>query len=240
MKLTSVLTHPFRIIVDFLAPKYCLICEEMLNNDNQVDATNYLCKSCFFSLDYAPKSEQILDRLFENFEPDDIALTKIFSLFKLHQQDFAKVIYNLKYHKLYKVGYEFGLLLGEKVIKETDTNYDYVAAVPVHIAKKRERGYNQSDYIASGVANRLAIPNYSKFLVRSKYTTSQTKLNSQERKKNILGAYKLRTHSSEFLHNKSILIVDDVFTTGSTVNHLANELLNAGAKRVDCATLGLA
>ncbi len=231
---------PINNLIDFLSPRYCLICDDLISKDNQIGELNYLCNSCYYSLDSAPESESIIDRMFDHFDADDVSITNIYSLFKLHEKDFAKVIYNLKYHKLWKIGYEFGLLLGEKISKVSESKYDCVVAVPIHIAKKRERGYNQSDFIAKGVSKVLNIPDYSRYVERQIYTTSQTKLNSDERKKNIAGAYKIPIKSSNNFHNKHVLIVDDVFTTGSTINHLGNELLNNGAKQVDCATLGAA
>jgi len=238
--LLRIIGEPFYYLIDFFAPKYCLVCDDLINNENQIQNLTFICKSCFYSLNSAPNSEVILDRLFENYHPDDISITNVFSLYKLHEQNFLQIIHHLKYHKLWKIGYEFGLLLGEKIAKNSDTRYDGVVAVPIHIAKKRERGYNQSDFIAKGVSEKLNIPNYSKFVRRQKYTLSQTLLSAQERKINIQGAYKIPTNSSKAFQNKVILIVDDVFTTGSTINHLGNELLNCGAKQIDCATLGVA
>lgn len=231
---------PINRIIDFLSPRFCLICESLISNENEVENLNFLCQSCFYSLDSAPKSDLIIDRMFENFDADDVAITNAYSLFKLHEKNFAKVIYDFKYYNLWKIGYEFGLLLGEKIKRESETLYDAVIAVPIHLAKKRERGYNQSDYIAKGISSKLKIDDYSKYIKRKRYTTSQTKLSSEERKKNIEGAYKINSKSSKIFQNKTILIVDDVFTTGSTINHLGNELLNNGAKQVDCATLGIA
>lgn len=231
---------PINLIVDFLSPRYCLICDSLISNENDIDNLNYLCRTCFYSLDSAPQSEIILDRMFEHFDADDVAITNAYSLYKLHDKNFAKVIYNLKYYKLWKIGYVFGLLLGDKIARENLTKYDAVVAVPIHTAKERERGYNQSDYIAKGICTKLNVENYSKYIRRQRYTTSQTKLSSDERKKNIEGAYKIASKSSNIFQGKTILIVDDVFTTGSTINHLGNELLNNGARQVDCATLGLA
>jgi len=231
---------PFNYFIDFLAPKYCLVCEDLLNTENQIEKLTFICKSCFYLLDAAPQSDEILNRMFEHFHPDDISITNAYALYKIHEKNFIEIIHNLKYYKLWKIGYEFGLLLGEKIVKNSDVQYDAVVAVPIHIAKIRERGYNQSDYIAKGVCEILNVANFSKFVVRQRYTTSQTLLNSQERKRNIEGAYKIDKKASYIFENKRILIVDDVFTTGSTINHLGNVLLNHGAKQVDCATLGVA
>lgn len=231
---------PFNHLLDFLAPKYCLICEEIISNENQIKNLRFICVSCFYSLDAAPHSEEILDRMFENFDPDDVSITNVYSLFKLHEKNFIQVIYHLKYYKLWKIGYELGWLLGEKIAENSDTHYDAVVAVPIHIVKQRERGYNQSDLIAKGVCEKLNLPNYSKFVQRQRYTTSQTLLSSQERKKNIEGAFRISQKAPNIFTNKVIMIVDDVFTTGATINYLGIELLNNGAKQVDCATLGVA
>ena len=225
--------------VSFLAPKHCLVCNSIIDKENQIDDLNYLCDKCYYNQQVADSSEAIINRMFSSFEADSVAITYAYSLFSVHKTDFLDVIHHLKYGKLYKVGVEFGELLGKKVQSELDTNYDAIIPVPIHITKKRERGYNQSTFIAKGVSKVLTCPVNEDLIIRAKYTESQTRMNAKQRVTNVQGIYQLPQEKSFYL-NKTFLIVDDVFTTGSTINSMAIELLNKGAKRIDCATLGLA
>jgi ComF family protein len=101
--------------------------------------------------------------------------------------------------------------------------------------KERERGYNQSDYIAMGLSNILNIDWRNDIVKRELYTISQTLLESRQRKTNVENVFKIKKENQ--VANKTILLIDDVLTTGSTLNNCANTLLQAKAKRVDIATL---
>ena len=145
----------------------------------------------------------------------------------------------MKYKGITKIGTEFGELLGKRIAKEGFADYDYVIPVPIHQSKKRERGYNQSEFIAKSVAKILNCNYNSQLLKRKKYTNSQTLLDTTERKKNIQNVFaSYNDKAVELVNGKDILIVDDVLTTGSTINECARILINMGANSVDVATLG--
>ena len=223
-------------IVDFIFPKSCLICSVPIIEHSQ---SKYVCDKCLYNFVSAPYSNEIINRLLESFHPDDIAVSTAFSLFKIHENEFLQVIHAMKYEGLYNIGLEFGQMLGEKIKKQSKTQYDFIVPIPLHSAKKRERGYNQSYYIAKGVSQILNCPVKEKIAFRKVYTKSQTKLTVQERQKNIEEIYSIIFNNS-FINNKTLLIVDDVFTTGSTINNLAFKLLETGVTKIDCATLGIA
>ncbi len=225
--------------VGFLAPKHCLVCNSVIDKENQIENMNYLCNKCYYNQQVAGSSESIINRMLASFEADNVAITYAYSLFSVHQTNFLDVIHHLKYSNLYKVGVEFGEILAQKVKLETDVVYDAIIPVPIHKTKKRERGYNQSTFIAKGVSKVLTCPVKEDLIIRAKYIESQTKMNAKQRVTNVQGIYQLPQEKSFYI-NKTFLIVDDVFTTGSTINSMAIELLNKGAKRIDCATLGLA
>lgn len=232
-KLFSELSNSF---ADLLAIKSCLICNSPIEKTFRF---SYICPNCFYNLPVADNSDMIINRLMQSFNSDDLGVSQAISLFNLKNNEFLEIIHNLKYNGLYKIGYEFGILLGEKLKANELINYDFIFPVPIHIAKKRERGYNQSFYIAKGI-NQILRTNINENLIkRTIYTQSQTTLNAIERKKNIEGVYQIAV-PNELIYNKTILVVDDVFTTGSTINHLAMTFLNHGVKKVDCATLALA
>jgi ComF family protein len=107
--------------------------------------------------------------------------------------------------------------------------------VPIHKTKKKERGYNQSDYIAQGVNNILKKKIKYDLIKRIRYTQSQTTLTLEERLANVKGVFEINKKYN--LEGKNILLVDDVLTTGSTLNNCAYTLISNNARKVDVATL---
>lgn len=105
--------------------------------------------------------------------------------------------------------------------------FDYVASVPLHRVRKRERGFNQSELIARHFAS-LSGKSYLNCLKRKRYTKSQTNLSQKERLRNVRDVFGATTDVS----GKSIIVIDDVFTTGSTLNEACQSLLNAKAAKV--------
>lgn len=232
----SLINNTFDYLLDFVYPKVCLLCNSRIGINSKF---SFICEKCFYNLPVSPLSNEIIDRLLSTFEPDDIAISEAFALFSLKDNDFLNVIHSMKYEGLFKVGYEFGFELGNKLRNQNVSNYDGIIPVPIHSAKQRERGYNQSEQIALGISDSLKVPYRNDIIYRSKYTKSQTKLTAFQRKENISDVYNLYNNSSP-IQNKTFLIVDDVFTTGSTINFLALKLLENGAKKVNCATIVVA
>jgi len=111
--------------------------------------------------------------------------------------------------------------------------FDCVCAVPLHRVRKRERGYNQSELLARKLASELGLP-FVQPIYRRVYTRSQTNLSRQARLQNLAGAFALRKRSD--IAGKRVILVDDVFTTGSTVNEAAQTLKDAGAAKVAVLT----
>ncbi|QZE14038.1 ComF family protein [Halosquirtibacter laminarini] len=151
-------------------------------------------------------------------------ISHYYSLTSYHnQQHFKLLIKALKYHNRRDIGIYLGTILGEK-IKRTWTNnvWDILIPVPLHFTKKWERGYNQSHYIAKGIAEILGIPIVENAIVRKKRTSTQTKLNTEKRKENMKGAFLIT--KPEIIQNNRILLVDDVCTTGATILSLIEEM----------------
>lgn len=110
------------------------------------------------------------------------------------------------------------------LVKETDV----ITNVPVHISRRRERGYDQAMLIACGLAKRSGVK-YETLLEKTMRTPPQSKLTAEQRVKNVLGKYAVKAD----VEGRRILLVDDVITTGATINECRRMLLNAGAARVD-------
>lgn len=145
-------------------------------------------------------------------------------------------IYELKYGN----GTYIGKYLSEfavQTIKEKYQNiiFDYVTFVPLHKKRERQRTYNQSQIIAKYIAKTLRIQLSSDLVIRARYTSTQTLLNFRERSQNLSGAFEAMNELK--LKNKTILLVDDVMTTGATVNECAKALREGGALQVYVITI---
>ena len=115
------------------------------------------------------------------------------------------------------------------------TDYSLIIPVPLHIKRLRQRGFNQALILARAIGKKWQIPVNFSLLKRHKFTETQTGMNKTERKQNIKGAFEVR--DKENIAGKNIIIVDDVYTTGATVNECAKTLLKAGAQKVTVLTL---
>jgi len=111
---------------------------------------------------------------------------------------------------------------------------DVLVPVPLHAARRRERGYNQSELIAEEMGRRYGLPVLSHALRRIRYTSTQTKLDAGERTRNLVGAFRC----SDAVAGKRVVLVDDVCTTGSTLGQCREELLKSGAVTVEYFVLG--
>jgi len=118
------------------------------------------------------------------------------------------------------------------------SDYDLIIPVPLHPRKARERGFNQSGVLSAGLSRRTGIEFLKRGLIRTRYTRTQTRLSRKERMKNVKGVFRVSTGAG--LSGKSVLLVDDVYTTGATVNECTGVLITAGAAAVDVLTLARA
>jgi ComF family protein len=95
--------------------------------------------------------------------------------------------------------------------------YNIIIPVPLHRTKQRERGYNQSEYVCTGIYEILNLEVIPNGLKRIRYTKTQTKLNREERKENVTNAFELNEKYLNKIQGKNIILVDDVITTGATI-----------------------
>jgi ComF family protein len=108
--------------------------------------------------------------------------------------------------------------------------------IPVSNARRRQRGYNQAALVAREVGRRMGLPVYEHLLRRVRDTKVQKGLSGEERKNNLKKAFKMRENKVQLDH---ILLIDDIYTTGSTMNEAAKELRRAGASEVYCLSISI-
>ncbi len=111
-----------------------------------------------------------------------------------------------------------------------------VVPIPVSNARRRQRGYNQAALVAREVGRRMGLPVYEHLLRRVRDTKVQKGLSGEERKNNLKKAFKMRENKVQLDH---ILLIDDIYTTGSTMNEAAKELRRAGASEVYCLSISI-
>ena len=147
-----------------------------------------------------------------------------------------KIILNYKFKDksyLYKTIVNFSLK--NKKFFQILKSYDTIIPVPISKKRRKERGYNQSELIAREIAKRAEINYNNNSLFKTKNIVEQSKLNKEERQKNIQNAYQLQ--NGKTLENKKILLIDDIYTTGSTVNECSKILSIAKPNKIGVLTI---
>lgn len=194
-----------------IMPPVCIKCSKPID----YDSSNCLCPDC-----------SVYDRSFE--------MSK--SPF-LYEGIIKDGIYNFKYYNkpyFYKL---FGNLLLNFMNDIDYISFDYITSVPLHKSKMRTRGYNQSELIAKFLSDKLFIP-YVDVLKRIKKTTKQSQQSKEERRKNTKGAFIIKSpHKYGNIKNSNVLLVDDVYTTGSTADECSKTLLHFGVSKVYVITI---
>jgi ComF family protein len=191
---------------------------------------NSLCKKCekllreqekFVVQDYSDDEEMFFNEHMYVFPYEGI-IRKVILSYKFRDKAY-----------LYKTFTNF-LLKNSKFVENIKC-YDIIIAVPVSKERKKERGYNQSALIAKDIAKATNIRVVTNVLYKEKNIAPQSTLNKEERGTNIKGAFKL--YNANIIKNKNIILVDDIYTTGSTVNECSKLLKEAGATKIGILTL---
>jgi ComF family protein len=221
-------------VLDFLFPPVCPGCTADLS---PLDGP--LCRTCQSALVPVrtgdPEFLSARDRLMGDGEIDGISAVWHF----VKGGPLQGLLHLVKYSSHTSLGEGMGRELGNRVTADR-LPADVLVPVPLHPAKFRERGYNQSTAIARGVGVVTGLPIRGEVLRRVRYTSSQTHLSIGERALNVAGAFAVPPHFTGAVHQASIILVDDVITTGATIRECARALKNAGAEKVYVGAIALA
>jgi ComF family protein len=215
-------------------PTVCEACGASLHKHE-----NPICFKCLYELprtDYCYDDDNFIVQLFTG----RIKIEKATALFTFQKgSKFRKLLHSLKY----RGKSEIGILLGKELAAEmlSSKNYsdiDYIIPVPLHPKRQKQRGYNQSEMIGVGMSKVLKIPMLTEVLIRNLETVTQTKMTKDERWKNVSGKFIIS--DGEILKNKHVLLVDDVVTTGSTLEACGEVLLTIEGLKLSIAVLAKA
>ena len=148
-----------------------------------------------------------------------------------------ELMWVMKYRNQQKIGALFGKILAEHVTQTNiaETN-DFLIPIPLSKKRRRERGFNQSEVIAKVCSKRIPnLPTLPKILIRTRENEHQARLSKAEREKNIVGVFAVTDPSQ--ISGKRILLLDDIVTTGSTMQEAKRELIASGAQEVTCIAI---
>lgn len=157
----------------------------------------------------------------------EIHYTKCFCVMD-YVDEYAKLVYSYKNSNKKYLRHLFSKLLLDK-FKSLDIPFDIILPMPIHDIRRKERGYNQVELMLDDIKNYYGRID-SNVLVKSKYTEHQTGLNKENRMLNLENSFKVVDKSK--IKNKIVLVIDDIYTTGSTLNECAKTLFKAGAVKV--------
>jgi len=234
MKLHHFFYAAARDLFNLLFPDLCCACGCLLYR-----AEKAVCTFCLYDLPYTD----------HHLYADNKTARKLWGRIPFHAAmaflHFRKagpvqeLIHQLKYRNRQDLGLLLGRMLGERLLKAPlYQGLDCILPVPLHRKKEKLRGYNQSLCIAKGIAEVLGIPVLEKDLIRSIATSSQTQKSRYKRYENMKDVFEVKQEAQ--LLGLHVLLVDDVITTGATIEACAIVLQQAGISRLSIATLAFA
>ncbi len=220
-------------LVYIFFPDVCLACGGVIEQGEKT-----ICSICKFSF---PRTNFHLDKenaLAQKFWGRTKVKHAIAYLFFKKAADVQSMLHYLKYKDSPEVGILIGNWYGQELLEnDFHKSFDVIIPVPLHPKKLKKRGYNQSACFGEGLAEVWKIPHLEHGLEKVTNTTSQTKKSRQERYENMKAGFLVP--NPEEIKDKNILIVDDVVTTGATLEACINLLLEKGAKTVSIAAIAI-
>lgn len=215
-------------------PKLCAVC-----NTDLMQGEDVICITCLYQIP--------LTRFWND---TDNPVAKIFwgranienacaYFFFAKGSKYRPLLHKLKYQGQKEIGVELGRQFGQVLSKShLYKDVDYVVPVPLHPKKLRTRGYNQAEAIAQGICQGMGVELSISHLIRTEFTETQTRKTRAERVKNVEEAFEIA--NSQEIEGKHLLLIDDVVTTGATLEACAIKLLEVKGCRVSIAALAYA
>lgn len=232
----STVQQLLKFILDLFFPPQCVGCKA---------TTDYFCVDCEAKLTYItppicnkcgyPNLDSASSCYQCQIHPLEY-MDAIRSVAFFEKGPFRSAIHKFKYQNNQVLSKSFARLLA-KFYTASDLNVDIILPVPLHKSRYKERGYNQSNLLAVELSKLLNKKTSNKILLRHTATKSQMTLNAQERKTNVKNAF---TCCSDLLAGKAVLLIDDVCTTGATLDACAQALKKVNASMVYGLTLARA
>jgi ComF family protein len=207
---------------DLIFPRCCEACDKGLVGNEEI-----ICTSCRIALPRMDQDSISSDLIRQKFMGvHEVTATHAFLLFT-KKGKVQKLLHALKYKGKSEVGVLLGFMFGQEML---------IVSVPLHKKKMKIRGYNQSDKLAEGFSNATNIPWSGSTLERTRFTTTQTGKSKNERWENVKGVFQ----ANENMEGKRVIIMDDVLTTGATLEACMEALKKAGCEQFYILTIASA
>lgn len=209
-------------VLDFIYPIKCTLC-----NETVIKRGNYICNSCESKLE----TDVIVRYLNDEFENEKV---KCLSVFK-YAKEIKSSIWRFKFRGYKHYSEFFAKMIANEVLdKFRNMKFDHICFVPLRKERKKNRGYNQAECLACDVSKFINVP-CKDILMKVKSNHVQHELDLADRRENVKGVYDVRINSD--VKGKTILVCDDIVTTGSTLSECVKVLFENGAKEVHCCTI---
>ncbi len=226
--------NPLNLAKDLFFPRICAACENTLT-----PYENHICVSCHIHLPkFTPDdiTKEILSKKFWG----KIPVKNTYSFLQFTKNGpVQRILHQLKYRNKTELAVYLGKWFGNELkTNDFDKEIDLIIGVPLHPVKKKRRGYNQADCFAKGLSESLQVPYNEEALIRVSFTETQTNKSRFKRFRNMEGVFEVE--KPDLIKNKRIALVDDVLTTGATLEVAGLELLKAGCQELSILTIAAA
>lgn len=221
----------FKDLFHIFYPEQCIICENALSDGEQL-----ICVFCSHDLPLTNFSFEKNNTVETSFygRVNLQAATALFYFYK--NSKVQKLIHELKYRNSEEIGKFFGDWLGDDLVQSKRFNeIDFIIPVPLHQEKLKLRGYNQVTKFGESLSEKLGIPFIENVLIRKTYTKTQTFKQRQDRFQSIEGVFDV--FDKNIIKNRHILLIDDVITTGSTIEACCLALKQIPKVKISIATM---
>jgi ComF family protein len=216
----------YQFILDLIIPAKCVICDE---------EGSFLCQKCFHKIlkiktPFCPECKRITPN--GNYCRNCRRKYQLSGIISAAHYDkiLKKIIYAYKYDGVRELAKPLSRILIERLNGNFPRGRIALTAIPLHIFRQNERGFNQAELIAEKIASEFDL-SYFQLLKRKINTKSQIDFAAIDRRKNLIGAFEIAKNHGK-IQDRTILLLDDVATTGTTLNEAAKVLKKAGAKNV--------
>jgi len=224
----------FHLIGDFVTlffPNHCLGCSSALYKGEDI-----LCTRCILELPKTKYHEHV-ENTIKTRLTGRLPLTYAMAFLQFRKTGVVQhLLHQLKYNNHPEIGVRLGKIYGKELAdSDYDKAFDLIIPIPLHKSRRRRRGYNQSAKFAEGLSSTMNIPWDESIAERKIKTTTQTRKTKTERWENVRNVFYIK--HPERIINKRILLVDDVITTGATLEACGHELLNHGCSEISIACI---
>ncbi|WP_375443303.1 ComF family protein [uncultured Fibrella sp.] len=221
----------FENLIYLFYPTLCAGCQTMLYGEEKG-----LCSTCRMQLPHINTGEEqsvLLNKFGGRTQVDYVYAYAYFTKKSIVQ----RLIHQLKYRGKRDLGFQLGRWCGQELmeLKGIPTQADMLIPVPIHPRRRQQRGYNQSEWIADGLSQSLGIVSRTDVMERTQFVASQTRKNRIERWKNVADVFQVTKPIA--VRGQHVIVIDDVLTTGATLEACVTQLRAAGATTVGIITI---